>query len=80
LGSKYLVLPPYNYLLNFRTKQFNDAIISVVDSTKSDRIHVIDLYKHSYNLARNDKKYYSSDLFHPSAYGYALWGDFLNAD
>jgi len=76
LGSKYLVLPPYNYLLNFRTKQFNDAIISVVDSTKSDRIHVIDLYKHSYNLARNDKKYYSSDLFHPSAYGYALWGNF----
>ena len=80
LGSKYIVLPPFNYLLDFRTKQFNEAIESAVDLTKSNRIYVMDLYKFSYNLARNDKKYYSSDLFHPSAYGYALWGDFLNVD
>lgn len=75
LGSKYLVLPPYNYLLDFRTKQFNEAIESAVDLTKTDRIHIIDLYKSSYSFARGDKQYYSPDLFHPSDYGYKLWGD-----
>lgn len=74
LGSRYSMLPPFNYLMDFRTKQFNVSIKEVVNAFGNDRIFVVDLYTSTHIYSRSDNKYYSSDLYHPSDYGYQLWG------
>lgn len=80
LGSKKLILPPLNYLLDLKTQQFNKAIESSVNLAQSSRIHFIDLYTPTYDYGHNDSQYYSSDLYHPSGYGYGLWRQFLNVN
>jgi lysophospholipase L1-like esterase len=76
LGSSKLVLPPFSWLLNFRTKQFNDIIAGLANS---DRIRLVDLYSATYWISEQNPKYYSSDLFHPSESGYEIWGQVINA-
>ncbi|HLD51077.1 hypothetical protein A3K34_01865 [candidate division WWE3 bacterium RIFOXYC1_FULL_40_10] len=76
LGSEKIAYPPYNLVLDFRTKQFNRIISSLVDS---DRLKLVDLYEASYDFAKNSPDFYSTDLFHPSDTGYALWGKLINA-
>ncbi|MDP2874362.1 MAG: SGNH/GDSL hydrolase family protein [bacterium] len=76
LGSNKLITPPFSTILDFRTKQFN-GIIS--DAISSNRIKLVDLYEKSYQVFNQDPKYYSSDLFHPSAEGYMLWSKIINA-
>lgn len=81
LGSSKIVYPPFNFLLNFRTRQFNQVISNLVTNlSNNSRIHFVDLYKNTYTLSKQNPNYYSSDLFHPSGEGYILWGDIINAD
>lgn len=76
LGSYKLIVPPFNTILDSRTKNFN-SIISGGASNK--RIKLVDLYGKTYQVFSQDPKYYSSDLFHPSAEGYMLWSKIINA-
>jgi lysophospholipase L1-like esterase len=73
LGSKDIVYPPFNFLLNFRTKQFNDIISSLAHG---DRVKLIDLYNGNQKFLQNSK-FYSSDQFHPSNEGYMLWSQLI---
>ncbi len=79
LGSAQIVRPPYNFLLNYRTLQFNKIISNVVNSFNiSKRIKLVDLYQDTYKLQKENPNYYSSDLFHPSGEGYMLWSQVIN--
>lgn len=69
LGSGKLVYPPYNFLLDYRTKQFNDII---ADLSTEKRIHLVNLY--------GAPVIYSSDQFHPSGAGYMIWRTLINAN
>lgn len=81
LGSPKLVHPPFDYLLDFRTKQFNKVISEVVANVNSsERVKLTDLYTQSNETSKQNTNYYSSDLFHPSNEGYLLWGKIINAN
>jgi len=77
LGSSGLVYPPYNYLLDFRTKQFNGIISSIASKYNAKLIY---LYENTYEKFQNDQDLYSQDLFHPSDKGYLLWSQIINAN
>lgn len=72
LGSDKITFFPYNFLLDFRTKQFNEIIqkISVAEGLK-----YIDLYH-----LKQDANFYSSDEFHPQEQGYKEWSGAINVD
>lgn len=76
LGSNKLIAQPFGSVLDFRTKQFNSIIAS---ASGDDRIKLVDLYEKTYQLFNQNPRYYSSDLFHPSAEGYMLWAKIINA-
>ncbi|PJA41108.1 hypothetical protein CO178_00900, partial [candidate division WWE3 bacterium CG_4_9_14_3_um_filter_34_6] len=79
LGSNQIVYPPFNFLLNFRTKQFNSEISNIVNNySGNSRISFADLYNSTYSISKDDPKYYSSDLFHPSENGYLIWSKIIN--
>lgn len=77
LGSDVLVYPPYNFLLDFRTRQFN-TIISQIAREKS--VSYVDLYTKTKDLFRKNPRLYSGDQFHPSDEGYKIWGDLIDAN
>ncbi len=70
LGDSSVLLPPFNYWYDFRTKQYNSVIESL-------GVEVIDIYSLSKNFGKN---MYSLDKFHPSSLGYKIWSDILNAN
>jgi len=79
LGSRKIVYPPFGFLLNWRTKQFNETIKNVVnDVGYKDRVELIDLYNSTYSLSKSNPDYYSPDEFHPSGKGYIIWGNLIN--
>ncbi len=79
LGSSKVVYQPFGFLLNYRTKKFNETIKDVVNNIGyKERIKLIDLYDSTYLLSRYDPNYYSSDEFHPSNKGYVIWGNIIN--
>lgn len=81
LGSNKIVYLPFNFMLNFRTKQFNRLISKLIDVTAhNDRINLIDLYTYSYKPFKQNPKYYAPDLFHPSGEGYLFWSRMIDAD
>lgn len=65
LGSDKVVYFPYNFILDYRTKQFNNIIKEV---SALYGLKYIDLY--ALNKPAN---FYSEDQFHPSDFGYQLW-------
>ncbi len=87
IGANTLILPPWNYYFDFKTNQFNKIIKNL--ATKYN-LSYIDLYspaKEEFNhptgdLPKGEKSnsYYSKDLFHPSATGYALWANIIYAN
>ncbi len=83
LGSDLLILPPYNGILDWRTKEFNKIIKTVVNyhsvGAFKNRIHIVDLYKDTYNSFRLNQGLYSSDLFHPNDEGYLIWSTSVNS-
>lgn len=58
LGSSKIVYFPYNFILDFRTKQFNQTIQQIATN---EGFKYIDLYS-----LTEDTKFYSADQFHPS--------------
>ena len=77
LGSSHLILPPYNFYFDQQTKKYNEIIQKI---TEQKSICYIDLYNQTKTTFAQNKKLYSSDLFHPSAEGYRLWADIIYAD
>lgn len=77
LGSDRILLPPYNALLDSKTKLFNDVIKKEV---KDKDIRHVDLYKQTAELFKKASNLYSEDQFHPSKEGYLLWGKIINAN
>lgn len=73
IGSGKLILPPYNYYFNFRTNEFNKIIKELA---KENNVQYIDIYSSTMKEFKNDS-YYSIDLFHPSAKGYASWANII---
>ncbi|MCL4366331.1 SGNH/GDSL hydrolase family protein [Patescibacteria group bacterium] len=65
LGSDKIVYFPYNFLLDYRTKQFNSII---KEAATLYNLKYLDLYALS-----KSSNLYSSDLFHPSDFGYQFW-------
>ncbi|MEK7595353.1 MAG: SGNH/GDSL hydrolase family protein [Patescibacteria group bacterium] len=81
LGASKIVYPPFNLFLNYRTRQFNEVISILTNtSTQAGRLKLIDLYTNTYSIAKQNPSYYSTDLFHPSAEGYLIWGELINAN
>jgi lysophospholipase L1-like esterase len=79
LGSDSIIFPPYNLLLNVRTRQFNDIIVSLVPQN-NPRVSFVNLYDGLYKISQHYPGYYSEDLYHPSDKGYLLWKPLVNAD
>ena len=76
LGANNLITFPFSTILDFRTKQFNAIIASLVQN--NSRIRLIDLYSSSKKSLNTDNANYAKDLFHPSAQGYLLWAKTIN--
>lgn len=78
LGTKDLILPPYDTVMDLRIRDFN----RVIEQTAEEKqIKYFDLYSASNaSFKQNPDKYYSIDKFHPSDAGYILWGNLINAD
>lgn len=77
LGSNQILLPPWNILLDLRTKQFNN-ILKQISNEKN--IKYIDLYGNFRNQFKNNSNLYSIDQFHPSDRGYELWANYIDAN
>jgi len=77
IGANNLLLPPYNYLFDRRTKQYN-KIISALAAKYN--LKYIDLYTQTEELFKTNGSHYAADFFHPSAQGYKIWADLIYAD
>jgi lysophospholipase L1-like esterase len=74
IGADRLILPPYNDYFDYKTKKFNKIIY---DLTLDYKVKYIDLYNSTSKLFKKSGDHYSADLFHPSAAGYAIWGQII---
>lgn len=72
LGSSKIIYPPYNLILDFRTKQFNSVIKKKAAEMK---VEYIDLYS-----LKKGPTFYSPDQFHPSDFGYEEWSKAINVN
>lgn len=72
LGSKRTVFFPYNFILDFRTKQFNNIIKKAAADFGTNYIDLYHLNKSA--------DFYSSDQFHPSEEGYKEWAKAINVN
>lgn len=77
IGAPTQTLPPYNWLVAWRTRSLN-GITQLVARRHGFRYS--DLYTPTYAVATTDHNYYSADLFHPNDSGYALWSKIIYAD
>lgn len=78
LGTRSLILPPYDRIMDERIRSFNKIITEVV---KEKSVNFFDLYSVSKQpFLEYPEKYYSIDQFHPSEEGYKLWGELINAN
>lgn len=74
IGAESLMLPPYQFLFDARTKEFNEIIKELA---VKHSIQYIDLYSPTVALFKHSGNHYSPDLFHPSAIGYNLWAEII---
>ncbi len=74
IGADSLVLPPYDYIFDARTKEFNKIIKNLAEKFE---LRYIDLYTPTVSLFKQDGSHYSRDLFHPSSAGYKIWADLI---
>lgn len=74
IGADTLVLPPYNYLLDARTKEFNQIIKQLANKYS---VSYIDLYAPTVSMFKKSGDQYSADSFHPSATSYKIWADII---
>ena len=77
IGSANLILPPYNYYFNSKTKEFNKIIKNLAQKYN---LKYINIYSATQEEFTKSDTYYSRDLFHPSAKGYAVWANIIYAN
>ncbi|MCL4367140.1 SGNH/GDSL hydrolase family protein [Patescibacteria group bacterium] len=77
LGSNMILWPPYNYLFDMRTQQFNRTIEK---SCNLERVICIDLYHQTHHAFQTNPDLYAADQFHPSEHGYLYFVNSLNAN
>ena len=68
------VLPPYDEYFDLQTRNFNSIIKSLAENYG---LSYIDIYTPTKEEFKKSNEYYSSDLFHPSAKGYAYWAQII---
>jgi len=76
IGANNLLLPPYNYLFDARTKEYNKIIQELA---LKYNVKYIDLYTPTESLFKTNGSHYAADFFHPSAEGYKIWADLIYA-
>ncbi|MFA5048205.1 MAG: SGNH/GDSL hydrolase family protein [Patescibacteria group bacterium] len=76
IGSPRLVLPPYDFYFQSRTKEFNQVLAKLCQDKK---ITCLDLYHPSLKESASPD-FYSADLFHPSSAGYLSWSKIIYAN
>jgi len=74
LGAGSILLPPYNYYFDAKTRSHNQAIRKL---TAKYGVKHIDLYGSTAGLFKSKGRHYSPDSFHPSSAGYKLWADVI---
>ncbi len=74
IGSDQILLPPWNTILDWRMKRFNQIIAK---TAKTENIKLIDLYTPTKEKFVKNSDLYSEDQFHPSDKGYRLWADII---
>ncbi len=74
LGSSEITLPPYNWYFDWQMRSYNQILQGLKFNYY---FSVIDLYSASKDVFDKDLANYSSDGFHPSAFGYDVWSNFL---
>jgi len=77
IGADNLILPPYNFMYDYETNQYNEIISELA---KKYSVKYIDLYTTTNDLFKNNGTHYAADFFHPSAQGYKIWADLIYAD
>ncbi len=78
LGTRDLILPPHNIIMDQRIRKFNKIIEQVA---LEKNVGYFDLYNAtSKPFSDYPDKYYSIDKFHPSNEGYVLWGNLINGN
>lgn len=75
LGGPSVLLPPYTYYFDAKTKARNNTIEKLAG--KYGAVY-IDLYAASSGQFKKSGSYYSKDLYHPSAEGYKIWADIID--
>lgn len=70
IGDASLMRWPYNFYFDWRVRSFNRGIKSLA---RQYGVDYIDLYTPTLDIFRKNGPHYSSDRFHPSAEGYAIW-------
>jgi len=76
LGSPSLIKFPYNYILDWRTQEFNRII---KEAAVLYQVNYIDLYTPTLKLFKNSDALYAADSFHASPAGYALLANIIYA-
>lgn len=77
LGSDKTLIFPYNYILKYRTNQFNRVIKTYCNFPN---VSCIDLYTETELKFKFNPAFYSEDGFHPSDIGYKLWASLIHVD
>lgn len=77
LGSKKLILPPYQYFFDYRIKKYNQVIEKLGDTYT---VQVVDLYSTTRESFLKNQTLYSSDGLHPSDEGYSYWSQSIYAN
>ena len=74
IGSRSLILPPYNIYYDQRIINFNKIIFNLAQEYN---FNYVDIATPTKDLFKSDGAHYSADAFHPSAAGYALWANII---
>lgn len=77
IGTNGIMWPPYRGYYSLRTQAFNR---SIQELAQKYAIHYVDLYTATLSYASSPSGYYSTDEFHPSSEGYAIWAGAIAHD
>ncbi len=77
LGSHSILLPPYGYFFDKRTRLYN---IEIEKLAKKYQVTYVDIYSPTLKELERDGPWYSKDAYHPSAKGYKQWSEIFIHD
>lgn len=81
LVNNKVMLPPYNYLVDLRIRQFNSIIALLISEKQKSftNLKFVDLYDQTKQQFSQNSGLYSIDNFHPNSQGYKLWSQVIDA-